>query len=89
MTRSQWVQRLKVETASLSFEVVDGVLHVVGRLRRRRQPGVFDADFAGESLNGYRPAISLGESQVGYAGNRVQRLLLKKLRVADGRRRIA
>jgi hypothetical protein len=31
------------------------------------------------SLNGYRPAVSLSESQVGFAENRVNSLVLKKL----------
>lgn len=80
----RWVQRLHVEEGTLSFQVVDGSSLAWG-------------GFGGEclalstptsltSLNGYRPAISIGESQVGYAGNRVRYLTLKKLvwRTADG-----
>lgn len=80
-----WVQRLKVEDGTLTLEVVDGTSSSWGN---------FGGDDTLEistpttltNLNGYRPAISLGESQVNYAGNRVQRLLLKKLvwTTADG-----
>jgi hypothetical protein len=73
----QWVQRLAVNDGTLTYEVVDG---------SSSSWGSFGGDELGfsvptslESLSGYRPAISLTESQVGYAGNRVQRLLLKKL----------
>lgn len=79
-----WVQRLRAEDGTLSFQVVDGSSSAWG-------------GFGGESLslstptslanlNGYRPAISIGESQVGYAGNRVQHLTLTKLvwRTDDG-----
>jgi hypothetical protein len=80
----RWVQRMKVEDGTLTFQVVDGTSAAWG-------------DFGGDglaiatptaltSLNGYRPAISIGESQVGYAGNRVQQLKLTKLvwRTSDG-----
>jgi len=74
----RWVQRLKVENGTLSFEVVDGSSNSWGSFGG--EGGLaFSTATSLESLNDYRPAISLGESQVGYAGNRVQRLLLKKL----------
>ena len=80
----RWVQRLQMQDGTLNFQVVDGSSLAWG-------------DFGGEgltlstptsltSLNGYRPAVSIGESQVGYAGNRVRHLTLTKLvwRTADG-----
>lgn len=79
-----WVERLSVADGSLTFEVLDGSSDSWGGFGGESLSIVVPTDL--ESLNGYRPAISLGESQVGYAGNRVQRLLLKKLRwqTADG-----
>jgi hypothetical protein len=74
----EWVQRLKVENGTLSFEVVDGSSNSWGNFGGDGSLA-FSTPTSLEDLNGYRPAISLGESQVGYAGNRVQRLLLKKL----------
>ena len=73
-----WVERLKVEEGTLSFEVVDGSSSSWGSFGGNGSLA-FSTPTSLESLNGYRPAISLTESQVGYAGNRVQRLLLKKL----------
>jgi len=73
-----WVQRLKVEDGTLSFEVLDGTSESWGSFGGDGSLA-FSTPTSLTSLNGYLPAISLGESQVGYAGNRVQRLLLKKL----------
>jgi len=73
-----WVQRLKVENGTLSFEVVDGSSDAWGNFGGNGSLA-FTTPTSLDSLNGYRPGISLSESQVGYAGNRVQQLLLKKL----------
>jgi hypothetical protein len=73
-----WVQRLKVENGSLSFEIVDGSSNSWGNFGSNGSLA-FTTPTSLEDLSGYRPAVSLGESQVGYAGNRVQRLLLTKL----------
>jgi hypothetical protein len=74
----QWVQRLKVDDGTLSFEMVDGTSDSWGSFGGNGTLA-FTSPTTLENLNGYRPAISLTESQVGYAGNRVQQLLLKKL----------
>lgn len=74
-----WVERLKVEDGTLSFEICDGSSSAWGNFGG--SGGLAISTPTGlENLNGYRPQISIGESQVGYAGNRVQRLLLKELR---------
>jgi hypothetical protein len=73
-----WVERLKVENGMLTFEVVDGSSVSWGSFGGDGSLA-FSSPTTLEGLNNYSPAISLGESQVGYAGNRVQRLLLKKL----------
>jgi hypothetical protein len=79
-----WVERLKVEEGTLSFEVLDGSSSAWGGFGGSCLSISTPTEL--ENLNGYRPMISINESQVGYAGNRVQRLLLKKLRwqTADG-----
>lgn len=74
----QWVQRLKVDNGTLSFEVVDGTSNSWGGFGGSGSLAFATPTSLGD-LNGYRPAVSIGESQVSYAGNRVQRLLLKKL----------
>jgi len=73
----RWVQRLTLQNGALNFQVRDGESETWG-------------SFGGESfslqvlttlegLNGYRPAVSLTESQVNYAENRVISLTLTKL----------
>ena len=74
----RWVQRLTISAGTLSFEVVEGSSSSWGEFGhdgnlRITTPSSLDG------LNAYRPAISLTESQVGYAGNRVQSLTLTKL----------
>ncbi len=73
-----WVQRLTLDDGQLKFQVVDGHSESWN-------------NFGGESfsltissqltrLNSYLPAISLGQSGIGYAGNRVSSLILTRLR---------
>ena len=80
-----WVERLKVENGSLSFQVVDGSSSAWGDFGGGDSLSI-STPTSLTNLNGYRPAISLGESQVGYAGNRVQHLTLTRLvwRTSDG-----
>src|SRR6185312_5577059 len=72
-----WVQKLSLHDDTLTFSVEDGQSETWG-------------EFGGEELsvstptnlqwlNHYRPSVSLGESQVGYAENRVSSLTLMKL----------
>lgn len=80
-----WVERLKVADGTLSFEVVDGSSNAWGAFGSSGSLAIATPTSL-ENLDGYRPMTSINESQIGYAGNRVQRLLLKKLRwqTADG-----
>lgn len=80
----QWVEHLKVEDGTLTFGV-DGSSLAWGSFGGGESLSL-STPTSLTSLNGYRPAISIGESQVGYAGNRVQHLTLTKLvwRTADG-----
>jgi hypothetical protein len=75
-----WVQRLSLpaDSNTLSFEVVEGssetwgAFGASGSLKLQVQTAV-------SRLNDYKPAVSLTESGIGYAGNRVSSLVLNKL----------
>lgn len=73
----RWVQRLTLNDGTLTFQVADG---------QSETWGTFGGDELSVSvstslnwLNKYRPSVSLSESQVGYAENRVVSLVLTKL----------
>jgi hypothetical protein len=80
----EWTQRLAVEDGTLTFEVTDGSSNSWGNFGDGSLAVSTPTSLA--NLNGYHPRVSVTESQVGYAGNRVQRLLLKRLvwRTSDG-----
>jgi hypothetical protein len=77
-----WVQRLRIADGQLVFEVTSG---------ESASWGEFGADDKLRlavhtpltTLNNYRPAISLEQSGVSFAGNRVKSLILRKLRWTD------
>jgi hypothetical protein len=77
-----WTQRLTLVDGSLVCEVVDGSSEswgqfgATGRLR-------YSIESPLANLNSYQPAISLQQSGVSYAGNRVASLILRKLRWTD------
>ena len=77
-----WVQRTEVADGKLVFDVTSGDSESwgsfggTGYLR-------FAVDTNLANLNGYRPAVSLEQSGVSFAGNRVRSLVLKKLRWID------
>jgi hypothetical protein len=74
----RWVQRLSLADGTLTFQVLDGESETWGEF------GGDDLSFSIPTslnrLNGYKPAVSIGESQVSYAENRVTSLVLTKLR---------
>jgi hypothetical protein len=72
-----WVQRFSLDEGTLTFQILNGT--------SESWPS-FGGDELSVSvptsltaLNGYRPSVSLTESQVGYAENRVSSLTLMKL----------
>jgi hypothetical protein len=73
-----WVQRLKIVDGTLTFEVVNGQSDTWGQFGGEDLS--FSVPTSLNKLNGYKPAVSIGESQVSYAENRVTSLVLKKLR---------
>lgn len=78
----RWVQRTKLEDGTLVFEIEDGESQSWGEFG---DEGHLRLTVASEmaNLNSYRPAISLEESGVSFAGNRVRSLTLLKLRWID------
>ncbi len=72
-----WVQRMELNNGQLTFGIHNGASETWGAF------GGTDLSIAASTslteLNAYRPAVSLSESQVGYAENRVASLILTKL----------
>jgi hypothetical protein len=73
-----WTQRLTLHDGALTFDVVDGQSATWPTFGADGDLSV-SVESSLQSLNNYRPAVSLGESQVSYAENRVTSLVLKKL----------
>ncbi|TWT36920.1 hypothetical protein KOR34_18650 [Posidoniimonas corsicana] len=80
-----WKQRMTLDGGTLSFEVIDGSSESIGTFGAN---GLLKDTISVSQtrLNTYVPAISLTESGIGFAGNRVSSLTLKKLvwKTADG-----
>jgi hypothetical protein len=72
-----WVQRVSLENETLTFEVLNGESETWGSFGGNDLSLSTPTTLTG--LNEYRPGISLTESQVGYAENRVASLTLTKL----------
>lgn len=84
--RITWKTSMSLSDGRLSFEVLDGTSDTwgafggnAGRLRATQLTNLAD-------LNGYDPDVSISNSGVGYASNRVQSMTLKRVRVtmSDG-----
>jgi hypothetical protein len=73
----RWVQRLSLTDGALQFQVRDGQSETWGEFGG--QDLTISHPTSIVSLNGYKPAVSLTESQVNYAENRVVSLTLTKL----------
>ncbi len=72
-----WVQRISLQDNHLSFQIVDGSSDSWGTFGGDALS--LDVTTSLTSLNNYLPGVSLTESQVGYAENRVTSLTLTKL----------
>jgi hypothetical protein len=79
-----WVQRISVNEGVLKFQVLDG--HSESWNQFGGEGFMITTPTNLNRLNGYRPGISIEQSGIGYAGNRVSSLVLQKLRwkTADG-----
>ena len=80
-----WTQSMELDNGILSFEIRSGNSTTWGSFGGQ---GYLKSSVPSplESLNSYDPAVSAENSGVGYAGNRVDSLVLKKVRLytSDG-----
>ena len=74
-----WTQRMSAENGQLVFEVVAGQSTTWGSFGGQGNLRA-SADTALSNLNGYDWHVSVANSGVGYAGNRVTKLVLKRVR---------
>jgi hypothetical protein len=72
-----WVQRIELHEGELTFGIHDGASETWGAFGGSDLSISTPTTLTG--LDAYRPAVSLTESQVGYAENRVVSLVLTKL----------
>jgi hypothetical protein len=79
-----WVQRLELNEGQLKFGIYNGTSDTWGSFGGNDM--TLSTQTSLSQLNAYRPAVSLTESQVGFAENRVNSLVLKKLvwKTSDG-----
>lgn len=73
----RWTQRISLDDDQLKFQVVDGESETWGSFGGDELS--IDNPTSLSSLNSYRPGVSLAESQVSYAENRVASLTLTKI----------
>lgn len=80
-----WKQRISLVDGHLKFEVFDGSSQSWGQFGQGNQLSLTHPT-ALTRLNAYRPQVSIEQSGISYAGNRVSSLVLKKLewRTIDG-----
>lgn len=71
-----WTQRISLQDGYLKFQIRDGESDTWGNFGHGLSLWVESSQ---SSLNSYRPSVSLTESQVNYAENRVTSLTLTKL----------
>jgi hypothetical protein len=79
-----WVQKIWLHEGTLKFRIIDG--HSETWNNFGNEDMLLSVPTSLTRLNDYRPAVSLTESQVNYAENRVTSLTLTKLRwmTSDG-----
>ncbi len=73
-----WTQRVTLDDGEITYQVVEGSSNSWGNFGNDGTLKLTTPTTI-QSLNSYKPAISLTESQIGYADNRVRSLTLKKL----------
>jgi hypothetical protein len=80
-----WTQRMELADGKLTFEVVDGTSSTWSDFGGQGYLKVL-VDTSLDNLNGYSPDVSVNNSGISYAANRVQSLVLKRVRVymSDG-----
>jgi hypothetical protein len=79
----RWTQVMRTTPGGLVFEVVNGTSTTWGAFGANDSLKVTVAN-APQNLNGYSPTISVDNSGVSFAANRVQSLVLKRVRAYVG-----
>ena len=74
----RWVQRIRLVDGQLKFEVVSGYSQSWGTFGDNGELALTQPTEL-TRLNQYRPAVSIEQSGIGYAGNRVSSLVLKRI----------
>jgi hypothetical protein len=75
-----WTQTLYHNSGRLNFEVFNGVSSTWGPFGYSGMMRL-DTNWGQDNINGYTPAVSVAQSGAAYAGNRVQLLKIKAIRV--------
>ncbi|MBX3431823.1 MAG: hypothetical protein KF847_00595 [Pirellulales bacterium] len=78
-----WVQRLTLDEGRVVYEVVDGASDSWGAFGDEEGELRLSYASTATNLNSYRPAVSIEQSGVSFAGNRVKSLTLTRLRWTD------
>jgi hypothetical protein len=76
----RWTQAMEVDNGTLTFEIVNGSSTTWGNFGGQGYLKVSISTTL-TSLPAYRPSVSVNNSGVGYAANRVESLVLKRIRV--------
>jgi hypothetical protein len=75
----RWTQTMELNQGTVTFDITDGTSSSWGSFGG--SGWLRQSIYTGRpNLNGYRPTVSLSESEIGYAGNRVASLTLKRIR---------
>lgn len=80
----RWVQKLRIDNGKVEFDVDDGVSQSWGNFGSG-DGLIMNTGYNMNRLNSYQPSVSINESGITFAGNRVSSLVLTKLvwRTAD------
>jgi hypothetical protein len=80
-----WTQILDLHNGVLAFQVKNGASTTWGPFGYSNMFKV-QTGWAARNINGYTPSVSVGQSGVAYAGNRVQSMKIKAVRLtfSDG-----
>jgi hypothetical protein len=76
----RWTQKMELDEGMLTLEIVDGSSNTWGSFGGQGYLKAVVPTWL-ESLNGYCPSVSVLNSGINYASNRVQSLVLKRVRL--------
>lgn len=76
-----WTQSMSIQGCGLTFEVKNGTSSTWGSFGGQGYLKPYPVQTSLSDLNGYSPELSVANSGVSYAANRVQSLVLKRVRV--------